>query len=218
MLLERTSARPVGSMPAGGGPKVNRPMFDEDVFYGPTRGYLAARVPLTYALMVAALVDGETLTREDLRTPAEVRYEVEFHVAFRGMSSVFESADRVADANLNGDAWLMFCHQAVAGMLAAEGVPSGVDELNADELTGALMVFGALHAENLATPADVRAELTRIAYLHGVDDLRWNAANLAVHPYQVNAPVWDTEEHAWPEFCRQAVAAMLAADTATVAA
>jgi len=57
----------------------------------------------------------------------------------------------------------------------------------------------------------VHAELTRIAYTHGVDALRKTAARLAAEPYQVHAPAFDVAAHAWPGFCRQAVAGMLAA-------
>ncbi|EFC86140.1 hypothetical protein [Parafrankia sp. EUN1f] len=213
MLLERTSARPVGSMPAGGGAPNAAPIFDEDL-HGPTCGYLAARVPLTYALMVAALVDGETLTREDLRTPAEVRHEVEFHIAFRGMASVFETADRLSWERVGTDEWVVFCRQAVMEMLAAEGVISGVDQLTADELAAGLMHLSDRDAEDLTNPIDVRYELTRIAYTRGVDAFRQAAAE----PFEVDAPAFDTEAHAWPGFCRQAVAGMLASDAAAVAA
>ncbi|ABD10574.1 hypothetical protein Francci3_1196 [Frankia casuarinae] len=220
MLLERTSARPVGSMPAGspvGGRPVGGPPMFEEGEYGPTRGYLSARVPLTYAVMVAALVDADVIGWDDVATPELVRYEVEYQVAARGMTAVYQTWQRLADANVRGDEWVMLCRRAVLDMLIAEGVPSGVDELTAGEMAAALMVHSDLYAEHLSTPVDVRRELTRLAYSYGVDALRRTAASLAGEPYRVLAPASDAEAHAWPAFCRRAVAGMLAADIRALA-
>lgn len=211
MLLERTSARPVGSMPAGGGPVSGPPMFEEGE-YGPTRGYLSARVPLTYTVMVAALVDADIISRDDVATPELVRYEVEYQVASRGMTAVYETLHRLSDADVRHDEWILFCRRAVTDMLTAEGVRSGVEQLTADELAAGLRDLSDLWSEDLATPDDVRYEITRIAYSRGIDAFRQAAAE----PY-VDAPEWDTEAHAWPEFCRQAVAGMLAAAVAVAA-
>ncbi len=218
MLLERTAARPVGDMPAGGGPvDVEESTFEANV-YGRDLGAVVVPVPMSFNVMVAALVGSDTLTREELATPAAVRREVELHLAYYGVFHVYGVAKALVDANPNGDDWVLFCRQAVAGMLAAEGVASGLEQLTADEMTAALTVHGDLYPENLATPDDIRRELTRIAYVHGVDALRALAADLAVRPYKVNAPAFDTEAHAWPGFCRQAVTAMLTATGALAGA
>jgi hypothetical protein len=105
------------------------------------------------------------------------------------------------------DEWVWFCRRAVTDMLTAEGVSSGIEALTADELTAGLMVMGDLFAEDLATPDDVRYEITRIAYTRGIDAFRKAAAER----FEVNAPAFDVDAHAWPGFCRQAVAGMLAA-------
>lgn len=203
MLLERTAARPVGDMPAGGGPVVVVEATFEANVYGRDLGAVLMSVPMSFNVMVAALVGSETLTREELATPAAVRREVELHLAYYGVFHVYGVATSLVDANVNDDDWVLFCRQAVAGMLAAEGVTSGLERLTAAEMTAALTVYGDLYPENLATPDDVRTELTRIAYVHGVDALRANGARLDAEPYQVDA-------HAWPGFCRRAVAGMLA--------
>ncbi len=218
MLLERTATRPIETIPAGSGPAAASPlMFEEDAF-GPTRTRVRVPVPLSYLMMVAALAESDNVPREELQTPADIRWQVEFEVAFRGWDAVHQAAEKLIDAGIENDDWLLFCHQAVITMLTADGVASGLDRLTADEMIAALTVYGDLSPANLATPAAVRWELTRIAYLHGLDDLRANAARLAAKPYQVGAPAFDTEAHAWPGFCRQAVTAMLAATGALAGA
>ncbi len=183
--------------------------FEANV-YGRDLGAVLMSVPMSFNVMVAALVGSETLTREELATPAAVRREVELHLAYYGVFHVHGVATSLVDANVNDDDWVLFCRQAVAGMLAAEGVTSGLERLTAAEMAAALTVYGDLYPENLATPDDVRTELTRIAYVHGVDALRANGARLDAEPYQVDAPAFDVDAHAWPGFCRRAVAGMLA--------
>ncbi|WP_241883027.1 hypothetical protein [Frankia sp. KB5] len=189
-------------------------MFEPNEF-GPDLGFLRVPVPLSFDVMVAVLADSHALTREDLETPADVRWEVEFHVAAYGLFAAHKAAGKLADTNVIGDDWVMLCRRAVLDMLIAEGVSSGVDELTADEMAAALMVHSDLYAEHLSTPVDVRRELTRLAYSYGVDALRRTAASLAVEPYRVLAPAFDAE--AWPAFCRRAVAGMLAADIRALA-
>ncbi len=218
MLLERTAARPIETVPAGGGPAAVSPWTFEEDPLGPTRTRVRVPVPLSYLMMVTALADADDITAEELATPADIRWKVEFEVAYRGWAAVQAGAERVAEARIIGDDWLLFCHWSVINMLHVEGIPSGVDQLTADELTAALTLYGEIYPMDPADTESTRQELTRITYTHGVDALRVAAASLAGHPYEVNAPSFDTDAHAWPGFCRQAVAAMLAGTGALVGA
>ncbi len=217
MLL--TLARPIVAIPAGRGPAgTSATMFEEDAF-GPTRTRVRVPVPLSYLMMVAALADADgEITRVDLATPADVRWQVEFEIAYRGWDAVHQAAERVADARIIGNDWLLFCHRSIINMLHVEGIASGVDQLTPDELTAALTLYGEIYPMDPADTEGTRQELTRIAYTHGVDALRAVAAQMAAHPYEVNAPSFDTDAHAWPGFCRQAVTAMLADTGALVGA
>ncbi|SBW19469.1 hypothetical protein FDG2_1403 [Candidatus Protofrankia californiensis] len=77
------------------------------------------RVGLTEEMMVAALVELSGVTRDEMRTPARVREEIEMALAVGGVAALDKAVDRLATNRAR--AWDRFCRQAVAEMLAAEG-------------------------------------------------------------------------------------------------
>lgn len=123
MLLERTSARPVGSMPAGGGssPDVcgicGVPEFETP---GPVVTRVRMPIPLSFDLMVAVLAELSLATRADLATPEDVRHQIDSTVIAYGHLAALTAAERLATQPADG--WVQFCRQAVAGMLAADAV------------------------------------------------------------------------------------------------